>query len=391
MLAAGLLLAPLAVPSAAHSPEDQLEQINAELDAKREWLAESGAREKSLVDQIAASDHRRAGVAARLEDLEAELAGAEARLAPVQAALDSAVARHERLKVEVAETRDELDRQQAVLDAHAATSYKFGPGSYLDVILGASSFGELIDRTALATRVLMFDSDLVTELDATRARLAERRAMARESRETVEARRDDLRAERNRIRRLKEEQEAAQAALDLEIAIRGAALEDIESSRAEYRASIAQLEADAAQITAILQGGGSIGDGDYGGELYWPTAGSIGSGYGWRTHPVYGDQRFHAGVDIGGACGQPIWAAESGTVVSSTWSGGYGLFTVVDHGDGLATAYAHQSQNYVSAGQRVARGQTIGAVGTTGLSTGCHLHFEVRVNGEPVDPVPYLT
>ncbi|MCA1726245.1 MAG: M23 family metallopeptidase, partial [Actinobacteria bacterium] len=125
--------------------------------------------------------------------------------------------------------------------------------------------------------------------------------------------------------------------------------------------------------------------------FYWPTAGSITSGFGWRTHPIFGTPRFHSGVDMGGACGQPIYAADSGTVLSAYSSEGYGLFTILDHGNGLATAYAHQSAFRVSAGQSVARGQVIGAVGTTGWSTGCHLHFEVRVNGTPVDPVPYLT
>ncbi len=96
-------------------------------------------------------------------------------------------------------------------------------------------------------------------------------------------------------------------------------------------------------------------------------------------------------MDIDGACGQAIWAAGGGRVLSAGWSGGYGLTTVVDHGGGLATLYAHQSGISVASGQGVSRGQVIGSVGTTGWSTGCHLHFEVRVNGSPVDPVPYLT
>ena len=115
------------------------------------------------------------------------------------------------------------------------------------------------------------------------------------------------------------------------------------------------------------------------------------SGFGYRVHPVYGTTRFHSGVDIDGACGQPIFAGEDGTVLSAGSNGGYGYATVIDHGDGLSTLYAHQSSLGVSSGSSVSRGSQIGAVGTTGLSTGCHLHFEVRVNGEPVDPVPYLT
>ena len=111
--------------------------------------------------------------------------------------------------------------------------------------------------------------------------------------------------------------------------------------------------------------------------------GPITSGFGWRWG------RMHEGIDIGVPCGTPIHAAASGTVIYSGWMDGYGNIVVIDHGNGLATAYGHQSAIYVGGGS-VSQGQSIGAVGSTGNSTGCHLHFEVRVNGTPVDPLGYL-
>jgi murein DD-endopeptidase MepM/ murein hydrolase activator NlpD len=114
------------------------------------------------------------------------------------------------------------------------------------------------------------------------------------------------------------------------------------------------------------------------------------SPFGYRIHPIYGDRRLHTGVDFDASEGTPIHAAESGTVVSAGWMGGYGNATIIDHGNGLATLYAHQSAILVSGGQHVTRGQVIGRVGCTGACTGPHLHFEVRVNGTPVDPMPYL-
>jgi murein DD-endopeptidase MepM/ murein hydrolase activator NlpD len=124
--------------------------------------------------------------------------------------------------------------------------------------------------------------------------------------------------------------------------------------------------------------------------MVYPCAGEITSGFGWRTHPILGYQRFHAGVDFGADYGTVIYAADSGTVIFAGWYGGYGNAVIIDHGGGITTLYGHSSELYVAEGQTVQRGQAIAAVGSTGLSTGPHLHFEVRENGEPVDPMAYL-
>ena len=145
--------------------------------------------------------------------------------------------------------------------------------------------------------------------------------------------------------------------------------------------------ARAASAAQLEDSSGSSGGGGGGGPsasgFIWPVSGPITSGFGWRWG------RMHEGIDIGAACGTPIRAAASGTVVYAGWMDGYGNLTIIDHGGGMATAYGHQSAIYVGGGS-VSQGQTIGAVGSTGHSTGCHLHFEVRVNGTPVNPLNYL-
>ncbi|QBI21899.1 hypothetical protein ER308_03910 [Egibacter rhizosphaerae] len=127
-----------------------------------------------------------------------------------------------------------------------------------------------------------------------------------------------------------------------------------------------------------------------GGLLARPVGGPVTSSFGYRTHPVLGTQRLHAGIDFGAPTGTPIRAADGGRVVQAGGRGGYGITVVIDHGGGLSTLYAHQSSLNVSAGESVSRGDVIGYVGSTGVSTGPHLHFEVREGGSPVNPAPYL-
>jgi len=126
------------------------------------------------------------------------------------------------------------------------------------------------------------------------------------------------------------------------------------------------------------------------GALSWPVTGQITSPFGWRRSPFGGSPEFHQGLDIAANMGTTIIAPASGTVISAGWYGGYGNYVLIDHGGGMATGYGHLSQIFVSVGQQIQKGQAIGAVGSTGASTGPHLHFEVRINGKPVDPAAYL-
>jgi murein DD-endopeptidase MepM/ murein hydrolase activator NlpD len=126
------------------------------------------------------------------------------------------------------------------------------------------------------------------------------------------------------------------------------------------------------------------------GRFIAPGGGRMTSRFGYRVHPIYGTRKFHAGIDFGLPIGAAIRAADSGVILYSGWYGGYGRTVIIDHGNGLTTLYGHTSASYVSAGESIQRGQRIAAVGSTGLSTGPHLHFEVRVNGTPVNPLNYL-
>jgi murein DD-endopeptidase MepM/ murein hydrolase activator NlpD len=170
--------------------------------------------------------------------------------------------------------------------------------------------------------------------------------------------------------------------------LKASALASSRESRAEYLAEVEALAAQSAALAAAIrdaQAGGSNGSGTPSAAgLVWPVNGPVVSGYGMRWG------RMHEGIDIAAGLGTPIRAAAAGTVIHAGWLGGYGNLVVLDHGDGLATAYAHASAILVGVGQSVAQGETVSLVGSTGNSTGPHLHFEVRVNGTAVDPLLYL-
>jgi murein DD-endopeptidase MepM/ murein hydrolase activator NlpD len=378
----------------------RLDRIEEELQHKRNQLERVEEERHDVAAELRDAQGNRKELAAKVHELGAQLDDAQARLAEVETTLE--VSRHElkRWTAKLERARAELRQQREVLGDRASAAYKFGPGAYLNLLLGADDLRSFSDRATFLESVLTVDSDLVAGLEVTEVLVGDRQDRVESIESRVEERFALLEEQAARIAAIEAQQQAVLSEIDLEIEIQGELLEDIDENRERYEQAVADLQAESERISAVIQSGGSSSgsgqnsgqnSGQSSGEMFWPTSGSIASGFGWRTHPIYGTARFHSGVDIGGACGQPIWAANGGRVISAGWNGGYGNTVIIDHGGGVATLYAHQTSFAVSSGAGVNRGQTIGYVGTTGLSTGCHLHFEVRINGAPVDPVPYLT
>jgi murein DD-endopeptidase MepM/ murein hydrolase activator NlpD len=196
----------------------------------------------------------------------------------------------------------------------------------------------------------------------------------------------ELQREEDKLAALQAAQQAQMAASkEARLAKRGA-LRSVKGNLAEFRRQEQRLLAESAQLAGIATGSGGGGGT---GTMIRPVNGPITSGFGYRIHPIFGYRRFHSGVDFGVGYGTPIRAADSGTVVYATGMGGYGNVIMINHGGGISTLYAHQSSFAVTGGS-VGKGQVIGYVGSTGWSTGPHLHFEVRVNGSPVDPMGYI-
>lgn len=385
------LLGSAGSPALAEPDPDRLEEIQRELEAKEEKLEAAQDESRDVRDELATAQQRRQALSAEVRSLQDRLVDAQANLAEVQAELEYARGELDRWTGKLRRARHDLAAQQEALNGQAAAAYILGPGGYLEVVLGSADLPELSQRTAYLERVLTVSSDDLEGIRVARSLVSSHQDRVQTYEVAVTEHFEVVRERTQQIATMRAEQASLLQEVDLEAEAHASTLHSLAQSRQRYEDAVAALEAESARIAGIIQGTGSAGSGQYGGELFWPTSGPIVSGFGYRTHPVYGTTRFHAGVDIDGACGQPIFAGEDGTVISAAYNSGYGNATVIDHGDGLSTLYAHQSSLGVSSGQSVSRGQQIGVVGTTGLSTGCHLHFEVRINGEPVDPVPYLT
>jgi murein DD-endopeptidase MepM/ murein hydrolase activator NlpD len=168
----------------------------------------------------------------------------------------------------------------------------------------------------------------------------------------------------------------------------------LKSDRRALETAEERLAQDSQQLSQLILAKNQVDSGmslpPGSGQMIYPVVAPVTSSFGWRTHPILGYEKFHSGVDFGADYGTAIYAAAAGNVIFAGWYGGYGNAIVVAHGSGITTLYAHTSEMYVKEGQTVQKGQPIATVGSTGFSTGPHLHFEVRASGEPTDPAPYL-
>jgi murein DD-endopeptidase MepM/ murein hydrolase activator NlpD len=254
----------------------------------------------------------------------------------------------------------------------------------------SQSPADLVARASYVHALLADGAGRMRAASDARADVASRASVLAAKRADLARRDKTARDALARVESLVAAARTARADVAAQIAARSRALAVAERERAADQARYRALVAESARLAELVRrashGTGRVGKGG----LLWPTPGPITSPFGWRIHPIYHTRRFHPGIDIGAPTGQPIVAALAGVVVSAGPMGTYGNIVVIDHGNGFATAYAHQSRVLVRVGQRVARGERIGLVGSTGASTGPHLHFETRVNGTPVDPMNYF-
>jgi murein DD-endopeptidase MepM/ murein hydrolase activator NlpD len=347
--------------------------------------------------------------ARRLEIATAALPAAQAKVATARGVVAAARAQANsaRRKADAARTtyrttvgrfkkaQKQVAGARARVDEIASASYMGGNIAALNVLAGAGP-QDLIDRVGLVDQVMQKQQESVDEVVSARRAARTQQDRAGLTKRAAEA------AERDAVDKLNDARVAENAAQDAQLAVirlansRSLALRIANSQRAavlaEYRAARAEEQRVVAALQAWedKQGGGGYRGTYRGGRLLMPVHGWKTSDFGTRYDPYYRVWQLHAGVDLAAAGGDPIRAAEDGRVIRAGWNGGYGNYTCISHGNRFSTCYGHQSKIGVHVGEHVRRGEVIGRVGTTGASTGYHLHFETRINGVPKNPLKYL-
>ncbi len=359
--------------------------LSTKIESKKRAIAEKKGRERVLTSTISAYTERIdllegdiSVLQARQTRIEADLANKRAELARVQDELRRERIRLVRLRARLAEAR-------AALSDRLVELYKADEPDVVTVILESDGFADLLERAEFMQRVSQQDARIIDHVRAAKeeAVATERRLDALEDRQRkvtaeVAQRAADVAAIKDR---LVGRQQEFQGVRDQKQQV----LVSTRADRRELEGHLAALEKEQAAVQAKLAGYAPAGPVRQGsGSMIWPINGTFSSPFGMRWG------RLHAGIDISAPEGTPIRAADSGRVVLAAWTGGYGNYTCVSHSGTLSTCYAHQSRYGTSAGASVSKGQVIGFVGNTGHSFGAHLHFEVRINGSPVDPMGYL-
>lgn len=380
---AGVLLLGLLAPVVAGAQTDDPK-------ARRDELANAidgvSAEEAAALTELQ-------GITAQREDLEAKVAELDRQIADAQQKVDAAEAEVARVQAQIETVQRDIDRIVAEIEASKAkfnqsvlTLYKGGGnaasnftllstgGGAHDVIAGSKYLGE---NSRQFERDLERQGSLKDQLDDAQNDLRKEQAQAQAAQQVAAQ-------ERDRVGQLRTEADGQRDQVAAAEQQEQQAVASIQARKADFEA---QYNAVQAQIAAMVSRGNPT-PGNH--RFIWPVNGPIASPFGPRVQPIAGASTFHPGVDIAASQGTPIKAAGDGVVKMAGWNGGYGNFTLIDHGDGLATGYGHQSRIAVSVGQHVSTGQVIGYVGSTGTSTGPHLHWEVRVNGSPVNPMGWV-
>jgi len=360
----------------------------ARVQAKIAWAQE---RERTLAGQIAEVNGQIRGLAQQVGVVSTELGPLERDLALHKEKLDRLT---ELFQVQTQRFHFYRREYEALIDRlgnRLVDLYERGEPSALGVVFESKSVTDLIDQAQVVQSLGAQDTSIAAQVGTAKERVKAQREHTKRFRSLVAAELRTIAVRTNQVRALRDRLLASQNQLAAARANKRDALQNVKESKAEFLHEAAGLQAASASLAAQIRSAQSTSSYSAPSDttpsaagFIWPVNGPVTSGFGMRWG------RMHEGIDIGVGYGTPIHAAAAGRVVYAGWMSGYGNLVAIDHGGGISTAYGHQSSIAVSVGQIVAQGETIGYVGCTGHCFGPHLHFEVRINGAPVDPLGYL-
>ncbi len=357
------------LPAYADPLEDlkkQQEQISNKIEDNQKALENSKHQEKTQLEQLQT-------LSSQLAALDQEIAQLEDNLVQAEEEVNQA---EEELKAKISEQNDRQDKFRARL----ISIYEEGSVSYSEVLFQATSLTDLLTRIEYLKSIADNDTRLLKDIETERA--------------DIEQRKNELEKERDKIAALKSKREQRQNEMERQKKQEQYLLTSIQEKQDEYLKMLEQEERESNELAEKIRQlqAARRTTASRGGKMLWPTPGysRITSEYGMRIHPILKTKRMHTGIDIAAPMGAKVIASMGGVVIYNGWYGAYGRTVIVDHGGGISTMYPHLSASLVKEDQEVRAGQKIAEVGSTGWSTGPHIHFEVRKDGDPVNPWPYL-
>lgn len=349
-----------------------------ELDETRQQLKEVGRDIEETKQNINEASQQANSIMGQLQTLDQNINSTQQEINTMEQHLSILQGNIDKTEKEILKQEEELDEQVDYMSERLVFMYEEGMDvSYLEVLLSSANIKEFLTRYDLLCCIVDQDKQMIESIQR--------------AKRDLDIKKSDLEVQRTDLVSAKKSQELKMNELSVQRSQRKDMLNSVQSQKAAYEEALEELERNSRELEQLIlrsQSGTALGTGVY----TWPAPGyhTITSPYGMRFHPILQTRKMHTGVDIAAPSGADIVAADSGVVIYAGWNGGYGQVIIIDHGAGMSTLYAHQSRFVASYGETVTKGQVIGKVGTTGWSTGPHLHFEVRINGSYTDPMPYI-
>lgn len=347
---------------------EELNKIYQELEQSKARLQKTEREQKNVVQQLFIINKNLKKTEGQLTRAEQQKQANERKLGFLKASLD--------------ETKKKLNDRSGLLKDRIKEVYKSGGINYLQLFLSADTLGDFISKTYYFEKIISRDLRLADEISSEHKKIASKKSQLEGVTEEIKQLSSYIVHKKKNIEKQAKEKQQANLALEARRKDYEKKIEELEETSKEIEKHIQKLVAERSAKGVVVKGGT--------GKFIWPLQGRITSRYGYRRSPFSRRTQMHTGLDIANSHGTPIKAADGGEVIFSGWWGGYGKAVIIDHGKGLSTVYAHMSRIYVQKDQQMDKGQVVGLVGSTGYSTGPHLHFEVRKNGATQNPTKWL-
>ncbi len=351
---------------------DSVDDKKAELDDVQQKLQQADVQKQKA--QAAADD-----ASSKMSEVVAQLAKIQADITTLQGKSDKLQKDIDSNSTVLKDKKVKMEGRMKIYRKRLRDIYINGQINYLDVLLGAKDFNDFASRMFLLQKIIAGDLDLVETVKKEADEIQKRQDLLDKQMAEIKKDRESLETKKKDSEKLRQERAQLLYKANEEKQRKDADYDRLNAISENIKDMLQSLE----RQSSMPSEGGT-------GRFIWPVTGPITSYCGWRTHPVFGTTRYHSGLDIAVDSGTPVHACDSGTVVYSGWMGGYGYAVMINHGNGLVSIYGHNSSLDVSEGESVSKGQVISRAGSTGWSTGPHVHFEVRLHGEVVDPLNYL-